>query len=96
MRNFELYISPTGRGSILKIDGQEIKGLTSISFNMLADAEETQPKIILEFDGLKTNEAGDFIPRSLENGLQVLDKFSHKVTVYSASIQGEFNDYPIG
>ncbi len=98
MKNFEINIPPISGGISLKVNGQEIRGLSRISFTVAIDATETgtESEIILEFEGMKTNESGDFVPRSLEDGLQVLDIFTQKVRVYSAFINGNLNDYPIG
>lgn len=94
MKKIEINITPNVVGSTLKIDGQEITGISRITFNMDAIAQERQPEIILEFEGHRANET-DFIFKALEDGQKILDKFTHKISGYHCTIEGEFNDYPL-
>lgn len=95
MKKIEINITPNVRGSILKVDGQEVKGISRITFSMDAIAGVMQPEITLEFEGHRSDETGGLVFKTLEEGQKILDKFTHKISGYHCTIEGEFNDYPL-
>lgn len=109
-KQIDVEITPSVKGSTLKIDGQEISGLQKIMFIATVEAGELTPEIVLEFQGYRINESGDLALKENEDGSKTLDLFVQKIRGYSVTVKmsmevfaavdddrktsGEFNLYP--
>lgn len=96
MKTFEINITPGITETNLLIDGQEIRGITQLSFSVNINPSQQMHEITLEFEGIRMDEDSICTTIQGSNGEEILEPFVQKVRVISATFSGEINDYPIG